>query len=167
MTAMPKKNKLLLVAALLMLAAAGGIFARFGRGEHGPSGLAYFYDLNEQKLFTAPRSSIPPIRGLKGGEAGGVRAVVVSTSGDPGDQQNRKIAYLEKYSNELKSQIESVRAGKSAESLPREYRRQLIFVKRPADSDWQPAGSKEGEQIMNEWQTPGPDGRKPVVCMPD
>jgi hypothetical protein len=150
-----------------MLAVAGVLLARFERGSHPASEMAYFYDLSEQKLFTAPRSAIPPIPGLKGDKAGAVRAVVISTSGDADDPRTRKIAYLEKYSDELKTQIEAVRAGKSAEDLPREYRRELIFVKRPADPDWQTAGSPEGGKIMTEWQAPDAGGRKPVVCQPN
>ena len=91
-----------LSAAAVLVIVAVVLLMKIFRSQRELEGMAYFYDLSEQKLFVAPRTSVPPIRGLNNDEPDGVRAIVVSTSGDPRDQQARKIAYLEKYSPELK-----------------------------------------------------------------
>src|SRR6185369_6110613 len=126
----------------------------------------FFYDLAEQKLFVAPRSAIPPIPGIKKTELTGVRAVVICTNGRPNDPASRKIAYLEKYSPELKQVMEAVQAGKDNPVPPRGTRQGLIYVKRLADTEWQPVSSPEGEKILSEWNVPGPDGKLPMVCSP-
>jgi hypothetical protein len=50
----------------------------------------------------APRTRVPPIPGINNEEPDGMRAIVISTSGNPKD---KKIAYLEKYAPELKTTI--------------------------------------------------------------
>jgi hypothetical protein len=155
--------KLVLVLVLLTGAAFG--FYRHFSAPTGVSELTFFYDLSEQKLFTASREALPPIRGLNSEEEDAVRAVVICTSGDPDDPANRKIAYLEKYAPELKSSLEQVREGK-AEPLPSKVRNGYRFVKRATDEKWFAANSPEGEKILNGWNVPGPDGKMPVVCVP-
>ena len=132
--------------------------------------MAYFYDLSERKLFVAPRTSVPPIRGINDGEPDGVRAVVISTSGDPQDKQSHKIAYLEKYSPDLKQQFERMRDGQdgatATRSLGRAQAQAHIFVRRVNEPVWHPANSPEAEKIMTEWQAPAAGGKAPVVCIP-
>lgn len=137
---------------------------------HG-DGEAYFYDLEEKKLFVAPRGSIPPIAGIKGGAMAGVRAIVISTTGNAADKEHREIAYLEKYSPEIKQLFEEVRqariAGRAAEG--RIDRRQVpanTLVRRLHETEWHALDTTEGKAIASEWNTPGADGRSPVVCSP-
>src|SRR5688572_3248447 len=99
-------GKLILVAALLAIAAFQ--LFRFARSYIPTEELAYYYDVSEQKLFAAPRSLIPPIRGLNDETEDAFRALVISTTGDPSDETGRKIMYLEKFSPELKQQIEAI-----------------------------------------------------------
>ncbi len=160
-----------IVLALVLLAAAVVFFITLSPPREGRNGDAYFYDLQEQKLFVAPRGSIPPINGIKGGAMTAVRAIVISTTGDPADKKHRQIAYLEKYSPEIKQLFEEVRQaraeGRSEEG--RIDRREVpanTLVRRLRDTAWQPLNSAEGRQIVGEWNTPGPDGRTPVVCSP-
>lgn len=127
--------------------------------------------MQEQKLFVGPSSAIPPTKGVKGAEAAGVRAIVISTSGDPADKKHQEIAYLEKYSPEIKQLFEEVRAarlaGRSEEG--RIDRKQIpanTWVRRLKDSEWHALNSAEGVKIANEWNTPSADGRRPVVCSP-
>ena len=157
--------------AISLLAGAVVCFLKLSPAGDSGDAKSYFYDVEEQKLFVAPSSSIPPIKGLKGGESAGVRAIVVSPTGDPGDKTHCRIAYLEKYSPEIKQLFEEVRqaraAGRSEEG--RIDRRQVppsTWVRRLNETEWHALNTPEGKQIASEWNTPGPDGRTPVVCSP-
>ncbi len=166
------KNALLMLAfAGVLLAGAAVQFIRFLL-PRGPSDeLAYFYDLSERKLFVAPRTRVPPIRGINDDAPDGMRAVVISTNGDPKDKKSRKIAYLEKYAPELKRQLEGMQAGANPAGgeetrVSRGAAQSLTFVRRLSEETWYPVNSLEAEKIMTEWQIPGPDGKVPVVCVP-
>jgi len=157
------------VATVLLLIAAGLMVAISLLHHTGDSdGNVYFYDLSQQKLFAAPRSSVPPIRGVDNDEPDGVRAIVISENGNPVDRKHRRIAYLEKYTPQLKAQFEAIQkngAGATA-SLRREEVPASTLVRRLTDHDWYPMNSAEGEKIVSEWNVPGPDGTYPVVCVP-
>ena len=152
--------------AVVALAIAAVIFLGFFRGRSEGKELTYFYDLSEKKLFPAPRNSIAPIRGINDAEQDAVRAIVISTTGNPKDKANRKIAYLETCSPELKAQLEAAQSGNTAAVPPRGVRQALMLVRRLEEADWYPVSSAEGEKIMTEWQMPGPGGKAPVVCAP-
>src|SRR6266853_2865656 len=119
-----------LVIAIVLLALAVFFFVKFSPSHESQDDQAYFYDLKEQKLFVAPRSSIPPIPGIKTKDLIGVRAVVISTNGNPKDKTSRKIAYLERYAPELKRVLEAVQAGQRTDVPPREARQGWIYVRR-------------------------------------
>lgn len=160
----------MLVAAVLLLAVAGVRLVRF-LGQRGtPNEVAYFYDLSERKLFVAARTLLPPIRGINNDEMDGMRAIVISTTGNPSDKASHKIAYLETYSPELKRQLEAMRAGdESASNGPRISRgaaQAFTFVRRVSEETWHPSNSPEAEKVMTEWLVPGPDGTMPVACTP-
>jgi hypothetical protein len=168
---MSKSSAIKLVLSLLLLAAAVALYLKLQPARQNENGDAYFYDEREQKLFTAPRGSIPPITGLKGVAGAGVRAIVISPTGDPADNKHLTIAYLEKYSPEIKALFEEVRqaraAGRSEEGrIDRKAVAANTLVRRLSDTNWQSLTSEEGKTIANEWNTPGPDGRTPVVCSP-
>ena len=162
---------MLLVLAIVLLAGAAFRFSHY-LGERAQTGEnAYFYDLSERKLFVAPRTLVPPIRGLNNDEPDGMRAIVISTSGNPKDKASQKIAYLEKYAPELKQQLESMQSGKadvgtSEIRISRGAAQSLTFVRRLEEDTWYPVNSSAAEKIMTEWQVPGPDGKVPVVCVP-
>src|SRR5688500_11646647 len=102
--------------ALALFAVAGFFIWQFIRDDSGISYKAFFYDLSEKKIFTAPRTAVPPIKGINDDVEDGVTAVVISTTGDPKDKKSWKIAYLEKYSPELKASLEKAQAtGKASE----------------------------------------------------
>ena len=161
----------MLALALVLLASAAFRFSRF-LGEPSQTGEnTYFYDVSERKLFVAPRTLVPPIRGIDNDEPDGMRAVVVSTSGNPKDKASQKIAYLEKYAPELKQQFEAMQSGREAGApsgnrISRGAAQSFIFVRRLDEETWHPVNSSEGERIITEWQVPGPDGKVPVVCVP-
>src|SRR5216117_2248098 len=105
---------MMLALAMVLLAGAAFRFSMFLGQRSQSDGNAYFYDLRERKLFVAPRTLVPPIRGINNDEPDGMRAIVISTSGDPKDKASQKIAYLEKYAPELKQQFESMQSGQAA-----------------------------------------------------
>jgi hypothetical protein len=150
-------------AAFVMLGAAAFIlFNSWRASKAGPQ--AFFYDLSKGQLFTADANLIPPIRGIDGSEEDGVKAVVIAPS--PNDRKNRKIAYLERFSPELKRDMEEARANHTAPMISRAAAQGLRFVRRAADSNWYPMISPEGQRIVSEWTAPGPDGLSPVVITP-
>jgi hypothetical protein len=168
---MNKSASTKVVFSLVLLAAAVFFFIKFSPATERHNGDAYFYDLQEQKLFVAPTGSIPPINGVKGAAMAGVRAIVISPNGDPADKKHLQIAYLEKYSPEIKALFEEVHQarseGRSEEGrIDRKQVPSNTLVRRLEETNWQPLSSEEGKRIANEWNTPGPDGRMPVVCSP-
>ncbi len=166
---MLKQDQIKLIAGVLLAMVAAVLVLRTFR--HGPDsdGMVFFYDLSEQKLFPAPRASIPPIRGINNDEADGVRAIVISDSGDPKDRKRQRIAYLEKYTPQLKAGFEAARQH-SADAPANVIRREEVpantLVRRLTDKDWHRMNSPEGEKIVTEWNVPGLDGSYPSVCVP-
>jgi hypothetical protein len=156
--------------SLLLLVVAGIVFAVHYSRQRGPNELAYFYDLSEQKLFTAALSAVPPIRGVNDSEEDGVRAVVIAPGGDASVKADRRIAYLEKYSPEFKRQVEEMRQDQSVADQPGRIGRSAAqahtFVRRLTDTEWHALSSPQGEMILTEWYVAGPDGKYPAVCVP-
>lgn len=162
---MNKSNAFKLGLALVFLGGAGYMAYRHFQQDDGIGENTFFYDLSEKKLFAAPREALPPIRGLNDAEEDAVRAVVISSTGNPKDKSDQKIAYLEKYAPELKQRIEQARSG-TAEPMPRDARNAYRFVKRVEDYEWHALNTPKGEKILTEWNVPGPDGKYPAVCVP-
>ena len=162
---------MMFVLAVVLLAGAAFRFSHY-LGERGHADEnAYFYDLSERKLFVAPRTLVPPIRGINNDESDGMRAIVISTSGKPKDKASQRIAYLEQYAPELKQQFEAMQSGQesrapSGSRISRGAGQSIIFVRRLSEETWYPVNSPEAEKIMTECQVPGPDGKTPVVCAP-
>jgi hypothetical protein len=164
----PRVNLLL---AILLGALACVLFWVLRPADEDAPEKAYFYDIEEHRLFAAHRTLIPPIPGVKGRPDAGVRAIVISTTGDPKDESHRQIAYLEKYSPEMKRLLEEVRKARSDGRQPagvvdRSAASANTWVRRLNDQEWVSLSSTEGERITSEWNRPGPDGKSPVVCSP-
>jgi hypothetical protein len=130
------------------------------------TGGAYFYDVSAKRLFVAPHGSVPPLRGIDGPEEDAFRAVVISDSGDPADKKSRRIAYLERYSPELKKQMEEAQAGGPPPTITRSEAQAHRWVRRTNDTEWTPLTSEAGEQLVSGWAVPGPSGVTPAVCTP-
>ncbi|HNQ87743.1 MAG TPA: hypothetical protein PKM73_03810 [Verrucomicrobiota bacterium] len=160
----PNTSKRLLAIALLVL--AGLLGWRAVRQRSGPSEQAFFYDQSRQQLFKAPRTAIPPIRGVDGPEEDAARAVVISTTGKPGDKSSWTVAYLEQYSPELKRQMEAAQAQGTSPIMGRTEAQQHRFVRRLTDREWFALNTPEAEVILTGWAAPGPNGITPVVCTP-
>src|SRR5206468_12366481 len=95
--AVPISNLIKLGLALSMLGVAGFFMFRFLHQDDAVSEKTYFYDLSEKKLFTAPRTLVPPIKGINDAIEDGVRAVVISTTGNCREKSSLKVAYLETF----------------------------------------------------------------------
>jgi hypothetical protein len=166
-----KKAATMLALAVVLLAGAAFRFSHF-LGDRGRTDEnAYFYDLSERKLFVAARTLVPPIRGINNDEPDGMRAIVISPSGNPKDKASQRIAYLEKYAPELKQQFEAMQSGQESSAssggrIGRGAAQSFIYVRRLNEETWYPVNSTDGEKIMTEWQIPGTDGSVPVVCVP-
>ncbi len=163
---MDKRSFISLTVVIGLLALAGYFALQFFNQDSGVSEKAFFYDLSEQKLFVADRGMIPPIKGINDAAEDGVRAVVIAPSGDPKNKASRTIAYLEKYSPELKRDMEAARASNGSPVMGRSGAQEHRFVKRLNDKEWFSLTSEEGQQIVTEWATPGPSGVSPAVCTP-
>ena len=162
--------KVVVLLSCVVLVVAGRLLYSFWRDRHPPAGETYFYDLSEQKLFAGPLVALPPIQGINDLERDAVRAIVISASGGPSDKSDRKIAYLEKYSEPFRQQVEAKRRGdvpaEGARKIGRGAAQAHTFVRRLTDTRWYPRTSREATKIIGEWRVKGADGKYPVVCIP-
>lgn len=161
------RSRLLAVAAVVgLLALAGVVVSRAWRGGGGTGELAWFYDVSKGRLFTAPRTAVPPIRGIDGPEEDAFKAVVVSVTGRPQDASSRRVAYLEKFSPELKARMEAAQTGGAPLEVSRAEMQRQRFVRRLSETNWFRLDSPEAERVMAEWGALGENGAAPVICVP-
>ncbi len=170
MDKIPKSDRAKLGLAIALLGIAAFFFYRFYQNQQEREPQVFFYDLSEGQLFVSAQSAVPPIVGLNDGEEDGVRAIVISADGKC-SEEGRQVAYLEKYSPELKRQFESFRqrdvdGTPPVQTLSRSESKAHHFVKRVKDSKWHPINSPQGIGITEGWRVPGPGGQVPVVCVP-
>jgi len=153
-------------AVIVLLLVAGWMSYRSFFSKEGGGDLAFFYDLSEQEIFTAPRTSIPPIQGLNDEELDAVRAVVISTNGEPRNKSTWRVAYLEIYSPELKEQMEQAQLRGSSPTIGRAQAQAHRLVRRVDGDEWYPMNSAEAEAVISTWLTAGPDGGAATICTP-
>ena len=163
-----EKKKLTLAGVLFALAIL--FFVLFSSPE--PEALEYFSDESEQKLYSAPTGSIPPIKGINDNQLDGVRAIVIAPKGKRSDKAAHRIAYLEKWSPQLKQQMEaSIRAKAAGHAVPnvldRSQRKFHQFVRREDSSQWYSLNTDEAAKIMAVLRTKDAKGNIPDICMPD
>lgn len=161
-----RSQKLRLAAALLGAAMAVGyvlttVWSRKAAGE-----LGFFYDASAGRILTGPRDAPPPIRGVDGPDEDAFRAVVVSTTGKPSDRASWKVAYLEKFSPELREKMAVAQRSGEALAMGRMEMQTHRFVRRVQESTWHSMDSPEAETILSEWTTLGTGGATPVLCTP-
>ena len=159
-------NSLKLALSVVMLAVAVFLFVRFLRQDDNISEKAFFYDLSEKKLFAGPRKGVPPIRGINDEAEDAVRAVVISTNGNPRDKKSWKVTYLETYSPELKKQFQTAQTRGSSPVMGRVAAQSHRLVRRLQETQWFSLNSSEGEKIVSEWLTAGTGGTPAVICSP-
>ena len=165
----PSEKKQLTFAGVLF-GLAILFFVMFGPSER--VALEYFYDESEKKLFTAPAGSIPPIKGINDNQLDGVRAIVIAPKGKRGDKSAHRIAYLEKWSSQLKQHMEAVTRAKAAgQAVPnivdRSQRKFHQFVRRPDSPNWVNLNTDQAAKIMAVLRTKDAQGKIPEICMPN
>ncbi|MFL3665760.1 MAG: hypothetical protein ACJ06V_04165 [Verrucomicrobiota bacterium] len=165
----PSEKKQLIFAGVLF-ALAIIFFVLFGSSER--VALEYFYDESEQKLFTSPAGSIPPIKGINDEQLDGVRAIVIAPKGKRGDKSAHRIAYLEKWSPQLKQHMEAASKAKAAgHTVPnivdRSQRKFHQFIRRKDSSQWYTMNTDEAAKIMATLRTKDAQGKIPEICMPN
>lgn len=145
--------------------------SRGGAGNH-----LWFYDESEKKLYSMPDTTIPPDKGIGGPRGDGEKAVVVTFGKNWRDRNKQRIAYLQKYTPDLKRTLDEMILARAAHrvfegkvpSPLSAYFQTNTLVKRVDDHDWYPANSDEGKKIQTEWRAwRGPDGSGPVICPAD
>lgn len=170
-----RPKALLLNGSLAGLTVLALVFA-FGKLRHfrndGEAGArVWFYDQNARRLYPAPRTVIPP----DGNNDTRVRTVVIGFEGMRNDISQLKIAYLEKYSPELKALLERAQAAHAArllflETMPSPnsaYFQDNTLVKRPGEASWHTIGSDEARRLASEWREwRGPGGQRPIISIP-
>jgi len=155
-----------LAASAAMLAVAAFLAWQFFSGEKDPWDKGFFYDESKKEIFLARRDLIPPIQGVDGPEEDAFRAVVVSTTGKPKDKSSWQVVYLERYSTELKRQMEEAQRTSSSPDMGRGQAQAHRFVKRPGEAKWHPMSSDEAAAILGELATLSSKGITPIAGMP-
>ncbi len=153
------------LGAGILLVAAGYLVVRQLRAP-APGERTFFYDVSARKIFAAPRQALPPIRGVDGPEEDAFRALVISTNGKPADRGSWHVAYLEKYTPELRQKMAAAQESGAALAMGRFESQANRFVRRPSETNWHAMTTDEGDAIVSSWARPGPDGITPVVCAP-
>ncbi len=168
--------RLAAAAALVVMAVAFAskrVLAFRKTGEEGST--TWFYDQSEKRLYEVPRNTIPPHKGIGGPSGDGVRAVVVAFRAEQRDARERRIAYLETCTPELKDLLEKVQAARASGQTFKgrvplrdsDFFQTNSLVKGLAETEWHASSSPEGRRAMTEWRSwRGPDGQPPVVCVP-
>jgi hypothetical protein len=165
----PSEKKQLTFAGVLF-GLAILFFVLFGPSER--VALEYFYDESEQKLFTAPAGSTPPIKGINDNQLDGVRAIVIAPKGKGSDESAHRIAYLEKWSPQLKQHMEAASKAKAAglavpNIVDRSQRKFHQFIRRADSPQWYTMNTDEAAKIMATLRTKDAQGKIPEICMPN
>jgi hypothetical protein len=150
------------IGAVLLLIVALVVMMRQCGTPHYPGQIeqVWFYDLNTKQLFAGKRDEIPPIETPSGPYAlpdgtqipAGVRAYVFAC-GDCSDESKRFIAYVERFTPEVKEKLVAARKamaeGKTPSEAPLDYlvEEQQAYggrlVRKVEGGDWLSANSSE------------------------
>jgi hypothetical protein len=159
------------------VAAAGALAVeiergQFLRGASSKDAKVWFYDERAKRLYAASADLIPPA----GRDGRRVRATVIRFVGMPNDQEHVRVAYLEKYTPELKALLERAEAAHASrrpftEKMPppsSPYFRDHTLLKAPGETAWHALSTEEARHLRIEWQTwRGPAGQSPMISEPD
>lgn len=160
------------VAGIVLLAGLAGVVAmRFFASAGGVGEEAFYFDESGGELFVADAGLRPPIRGVIGNEVDGVRAIVYVAGADPSVGE-RRIAYLQTFTDELKAEYERWDAGQ-AEGRPvqtkiddRVYVSDNTLVRTVDDPTWHPSTSAEGRAIKAVLTRRAENGQFPTIVDP-
>ena len=155
-------------AVVLMVVALVVFYESMSPEEPWSPAPRWYYDLNRGRLFVSSGDQVPPI--LAPGQAtdeepAGVAAHVISCGSCSAER--RKVLYLEKWSPEVRAQIQAMRSRDDPSAA--RMRRLMAtgrLIKRPGDTEWVPYDSEEAEQIR-EAEFSFCDGQAARRCAPD
>ena len=168
--ALKKEQKKQLTIAGVLFGLAILFFFLFNRAL--PEPMEFFYDESEDGLFEAPAGSIPPIRGINDNVVDGVRAILIAPKGKSRDASARRIAYLEKWSSQLKQQLEAAAKAKEAgyavpNVIDRSARNFHRFVRTVDSPKWHSMNTDQAARIIAVLRTKDSQGKLPEVCTPN
>jgi len=130
--------------------------------------LMWFYDINTGELFTAEKTSLPPIVTESGplpdGQPAGVMANVLTYDPTGKDQSQQFIGYLVKLTEEGKLAWTEALETDSLSKMQWETGR---LIKRIEDEEWVKADNPEGMRIRRLAYKPNDKGLFPQCVKPD
>jgi hypothetical protein len=141
------------------------------RPSHPLGERTYWYDLSEKKLFVAAADLTPPQDGVGGTPGDAYPAVVISWS-ESGDDQ-REVAYLTSYSDELRELHAQGRDAKATGQPPPEKLGDRLWisantlVRSPSEEHWHPKSSPSGLKVIGILTRRGANGAFPRICSPE
>jgi hypothetical protein len=152
------------VLSLLMLTGVVALVRRPARGRRYDLGRkAWFYDLNTGRLFVSISKEAGPIEAPSGplpsGAHAGLRAHVYSYVLDPNESE-LFVGFLER---------PDPSAGSSRRGADMsDFRKwaELAMIRRLDDSDWAPAASPGGREILQGLTRPNERGQTPIYQVP-
>ena len=167
---MTKSRIISVVVIVICFAVAGLAFTRF-LGTGAPDDSAYFYDLSEATLYVASGTGRAPIKGIGGEPDDGVSAMVFSCCENCASGE-KQIAYLQKYTPELKAlweawDLASEEERHQASKLDdRNFVTSNTLVRRIDGDQWYPRNSPEGQAILGVLTRACSNGTYPRIMNP-
>ncbi|HTV47234.1 MAG TPA: hypothetical protein VMG59_02200 [Phycisphaerae bacterium] len=145
-----------LVAAIVALAfIIRQIFPPHG----GPVPQCYFYDTSNGTVSVRPQTDYPPLIGSTG-QPTVVYAIYLTCS----TCENKYLAYLQKYTPASQQMLNHTLSGKASTSYQGTFSVGFLVCRPDDTSNWYPAGSPEGLQIIQ--SKPCPNNQPPGPCLP-
>jgi hypothetical protein len=144
------------VCAVILLLSLGSIIWQLLPSRSAIPDQAWFYDIKADKIFTASFESIPPIKSQAGNEA----VLAHYYTCDKCTEDQRFLAYYEKYPEELKKMFEA--SGMDMHLLSEDGSDTLISVDAVK---WVSMNSREGRKIISKLNNRC-SSVPPKVCLP-
>jgi len=152
-----------ILAVVLLIVALGFIVMQLGGGSNRVRTIpVYYYDLDTGEIFERQSDVNPPVE-TAGGEMRGVRAFMFACN-DCSDESDRFIGYLEMFTPEAKELLD-MPTGQRPDDVPYDFYENGRLVRLPDGTQWYPANSPQGFEIMNQVRDACPGG-DPKPCYP-
>ena len=177
------------IAAIVFLGIALTVVYKQIAGPSQRSGdyQAYYLDRNTGSVFTANANLYSPIEAPSGpladdGGPAGVRAIVFAC-GECGNEEDRFVAYVEMYPEEIKQQLEDMKSQQGqgqgpsggGGGPPQFMQMDMLMMNKfisawdadnPTDFRWVHTNAPEGVEIMKRIREPCEDRARPKPCRP-
>lgn len=172
------------IGAIVVLVVALTILWRqiAGGGPGSADYQAYYVDLNTGQIITANANQHSPIDlSSEGGDPGLAARAIVFACGECANEQDRFIAWVEKYPDEIKQKLDELKAqsteqgGGPMAGPPSFMQMDYLMMNKlvspfnldnPTKMRWVAVNSPAGTTLMNGIREPCPDGSRPAPCRP-